>query len=249
MTLQLEKVSFGYTINQLLLKEIDLSLDKGNVYVLMGANGAGKTTLFNIINGYLKKSSGDIKLNNQIIYDLRPYIVNRLGVARTFQDSRLAISLTVKENILLAMKDDPTDYWLKALLPRSFYRLKLDKMEDQMKKILDTFFLKDVADKVASDISYGQQKLLLLACAYANEPTIMLLDEPVSGINREYREQIASLFAVFKNAGMTILMIEHVTDFINLTADYIYFLAGGQLYGYPTLDSFRSDPFVIQSFF
>jgi ABC-type branched-subunit amino acid transport system ATPase component len=249
MSLQLEKVIFGYSADQPVLNGIDLTLEAGKIYVLMGANGAGKSTLFNVINGYLKGATGEIRLNGLPIAGLKPYVISRSGIARTFQDNRLAPSLSVAENILLAMKGDPTDHWLKALLPRSLYRSTFEQMQNRLKVILDTFFLSEAEHQPAGNISYGQQKLLLLACAYANDPSVMLLDEPVSGINIKYREQITGVLRSLKAAGTAILVIEHVTDFIDEIADHIYFLTGGKLRGYDGLNSFRADPFVIQYFF
>lgn len=180
----------------------------------MGANGAGKTTLFNLITGFHQPASGIISFQQQPTIGLATYKINRMGIGRTFQDLRLIAKLTVKENILLAMPDNPTDIWTNALLPEPVFKKQIQQLEHKAEKIIADYFLQDVQHAMADEISFGQQKLLNLACCVANQAQLLLLDEPVAGISPHYREQITILIKQLKQQGKTLLMIEHNTDFI-----------------------------------
>jgi branched-chain amino acid transport system ATP-binding protein len=120
------------------------------------------------------------------------------------------------------MQYNPTDLWLKALLPASLYKHHLQRLENNADNILADFFLQEVQLSPATEISFGQQKLLNLACCVANGSDLLLLDEPVAGISPEYREKITIIIQQLKQAGKTVLMIEHNTDFIENAGDYFF---------------------------
>ncbi len=128
----------------------------------MGGNGAGKTTLFNLITGFIKPQSGEILFRGKNLAHQPPYTFNRQGIGRTFQDLRLITKLTVKKNIILAMQHNPTDNWLHAMLPERFYRSSNKQLAQQADAIIEEYYLGDVKISLAGEISYGQQKLLLL---------------------------------------------------------------------------------------
>jgi ABC-type branched-subunit amino acid transport system ATPase component len=241
VSLQLKNIGFGFNKNTALLKNLTVSLEKGKVYCLMGGNGSGKTTLFNIITGFIKPHNGDIFLDDKQITNKQPYKINREGIGRTFQDIRLIAKLTVKENIVLAMQNNPTDNWLNAMLPKNFNSNKDLALENSADKIIEQFFLNEVSNSLAAEISYGQQKLLSLACCVANGATLLLLDEAVAGIQPEYRNKIAMLIKQLKEQGKTILLIEHNTDFIADVADKIFFLHEGKISTFENMEALRKD--------
>lgn len=214
----------------------------------MGSNGAGKTTLFNLISGFVKPKIGEIFFGKTNITRLPPYRINRLGIGRTFQDLRLVAKLSVKENIVLAMKKNPTDNWLNAMLPENFHRKTNAAQEIKASKIVEQFFLRDVNNFLASEISYGQQKLLSLACCVANGATLLLLDEAVAGIQPEYRNKIAILIKQLKEQGNTILLIEHNPDFIADVADNIFFLHKGVISTFDSMESLKKDKQVMDAY-
>ena len=162
-----------------------MSLEQGKIYALMGDNGSGKTTLLNLISGFLKPQNGQISVHGKPIIGLSPFKINKAGIGRTFQDLRLISKLTVRENILLAIQGNPTDSWYKGTLPASFFLKDLSKYEKTVETILTDFFLSEIKNSLAGEISYGQQKLLNLACCVANGAEILLLDEPVAGMKTE----------------------------------------------------------------
>ncbi len=131
MTLQLQNITFSFSPVTHILKNLSLSLEEKNIYALMGSNGAGKTTLFNLITGFIKPQSGEIFFEKKNIANHQPYKINRLGIGRTFQDLRLITKLSVQENIVLAMQQNPTDNWLNAMLPGNFHRKTNATLEEK----------------------------------------------------------------------------------------------------------------------
>ena len=248
MILLLQNLSFGFTPEKQILKNLSLSLEGNKIYALMGSNGAGKTTLFNLITGFIKPQSGEIFFSNKNLTKQHPHKINRQGIGRTFQNLRLITKLTVKENLVLAMQHNPTDNWLNAMLPKKFHRKanqQLDKMADE---IIELFFLIDVKNSLAAEISYGQQKLLSLACCVANGAMLLLIDEVVAGIQPEYRNKIATLIKQLKEQGKTILLIEHHTDFIADVADKIFFLHEGKISSFDNMETLRKDKHLMEAY-
>lgn len=245
MALRLEHITFGFAPEIQILKDVSLSLEEKKIYALMGTNGAGKTTLFNIISGFIKPQSGEIFFREKNLTHQQPYKINLLGIGRTFQDLRLILKLTVKENIVLAMQQNPTDNWLNAMLPKNIHSKANAALEKKANEIIEHFFLNGVKNSLAAEISYGQQKLLSLACCVANGAMLLLLDEVVAGIQPEYRTMIAMHIKQLKEKGKTILLIEHNTDFIADVADIIFFLHEGKISIFENMETLRKDEKVI----
>lgn len=248
MTLELKHITFGFSQEKQILKDLSLSMEEQKIYALMGSNGAGKTTLFNLITGFLKPQNGEILFNDESITNKQPYKINRQGIGRTFQDLRLITKLTVKENIVLAMKGNPLDKWYNALINFKENPVWNLVEERRPEKIAERFFLTDVLNNLAGEISYGQQKLLSLACCVANGAMLLLLDEAVAGIQPEYRNKIAILIKELKSQGKTILVIEHNTDFIAEVADKIFFLHEGILSSFENMETLRKDKQVMEAY-
>ena len=248
MILQLKHISFSFSPEKQILKDLSLSLEEKRIYALMGSNGAGKTTLFNIISGFIKSQSGEIFFGEKNLTHQQPYKINRQGIGRTFQNLRLITKLSVKENIVLAMQQNPTDNWLNAMLPETFHRYTNKTLDKKANEIVEQFFLSDIKKSLAAEISYGQQKLLSLACSVANGATLLLLDEAVAGIQPEYRNKIAKLIKQLKEQGKTILLIEHNTDFIADVADNIFFLHEGEISTFENMETLRKDKQVMEAY-
>ncbi len=237
--------SFG---DRKILSGLNLELNSGQIYSLMGANGAGKTTLFNILTGFLRADNGTVLFNERNITDCTPIKINRLGITRTFQNLRLIEGLTVKENILLSFKGNKGESIFSALLPQVMLKDYYNSFNINADQIIKQIFLSDVAGNMASEISYGQQKLLTLGCCLANNAKLFLLDEPVAGINPDYRKKIASLLTDIKAKGKTILLIEHNADFINSISDKIFFLSNGKITEFDNYQELKNDSFVQEAY-
>ncbi|GHU88078.1 ABC transporter ATP-binding protein [Bacteroidia bacterium] len=196
------------------LNGINLRLEKGLVYTLKGGNGSGKTTLINIISGFLEPTQGIVAFKGKKIARFAPYRVNRLGIGRTFQDLRLAIQLTVYENILLALE-------------KKMFAYSNKEQEKRIDAILEKVSLSEKRNELAGEISYGQQKLLTIGCCMANNADLLLIDEPVAGIDKDNQLKIISLIHQLKEEGKTILQIEHNNAYIDATSDQIFQLEKG----------------------
>jgi len=246
--LEIKHITFGFSPVKQILKDLSLSLEEKKIYALMGSNGAGKTTLFNLISGFIKPQIGDIIFGEINITHQQPYKINRQGIGRTFQDIRLITKLSVKENIILAMQQNPTDNWVRAILPEKLHRSIILGLEKKADEIVERFFLNDVKNSLASEISYGQQKLLSLACCVSNSAKLLLIDEAVAGIQTEYRNKIAVHIKQLKEEGITILLIEHNTDFIADVADQIFFLHDGVISTFENIETLRNDKQVMEAY-
>ena len=225
-----------------ILSGVNLKLEKGNVSTLMGANGSGKTTLFNIITNFLKADEGTVFFKGKRIDNLSPVTINSLGITRTFQNLRLIEGLTVSENILLAFKGNKGEKIWNALLPEVFLKKQKTYFNKRAKEIIRKVFLDDVAESKAGEISYGQQKLLTLGCCLANEADLLLLDEPVAGINPDYLGKIITLIKDIKEEGKTVLLIEHNADFIEAVSDKLFFLTDGTISTFDDYNQLRNSP-------
>ena len=200
------------------LKGIDLNLMQGRIHTLRGGNGSGKTTLFNIITGFLKPCSGVMKFKGGDIGGQSPHGINRLGIGRTFQDLRLALQMSALENILLAQE-------------RKMFAFASPEHIRRAEAILEHVALSHQRDTPAGELSYGQQKLLTLGCCIANNAELLLIDEPVAGIDKDNFKKITALVRELRDSGKTILQIEHHPGYIEETSDCVYWMEGGRLRG------------------
>ncbi|KGN92340.1 ABC transporter ATP-binding protein [Porphyromonas gulae] len=240
MILQVKHISKAFG-DRHVLNGASLTLGFGQISVLMGANGSGKTTLFNIISGFLKPEAGVVYLDGKQIKSLSPHKIARMGLSRTFQDMRLINNLTVRENVLLSFSQQRGEAWWRVCYPNRDEEQHLGRRADE---ILQTCFIEDVVGSLAGQISYGQQKLLNLACCLANDAPILLLDEPVAGVNPKYRDLLAQVILGLRTSGKALLIIEHNRDFIELVADKILFLNGGKISEYASYKAFRESEIV-----
>jgi len=247
MKLEIKHIEKSFGENQI-LKDISFELEQGKVYVLMGTNGSGKTTLFNILTGFLKPENGKILFNKKSILNKEPYLINTNGISRTFQDLRLIEELNVKENVMLSFKNQEGEKWWKALLPKNNYKTEQIKNTNRTNEILQETFINEVANQKAGEISYGQQKLLTLACCIANNSELFLLDEPVAGVNPIFREKLITVINKLKEKGKTFIIIEHNADFISEIADKILFLNSGIIKEYKSYSAMRNDEQVKEAF-
>lgn len=239
--LKVENLSFGFP-GRKIFDDISFQLQSGIITCLLGGNGSGKTTLFNVITGFLRPAAGIVRFRDVEITKCAPSRISRLGIARTFQDLRLIGKLSVRENLLLSLSTRASEGLMRALFRPEFGNGCDTTNRDKTDMLLSEFFLADVATQPASEISYGQQKLLTLACCAALDADLILLDEPVAGISPEYRERIAERLASLKTTGKTILFIEHQHDFLERVGDHFLFLESGRLHAFETLAALRDAP-------
>lgn len=213
------------------------------ITALIGPNGAGKSTLFNIISGIIKADAGKIVLNNQEITNLSPEKISNLGISRLFQQSRLFPYLTVKENLLLSLDNEDTKFW-KNLLG---YRITKEK-EEKIKNILQIIKLENFENTLTRELSYGQKRLVELARAILNPHSLLMLDEPVAGVNPFLRKEISSLLLSLKKQGETILLIEHDMNFTLAIANEVIVMDEGKVIASGNPIKIKNNPQVLEAY-
>lgn len=247
MKLTIEHIAKWYGDNHV-LNDVSFEVTEGKVSVLMGTNGAGKTTLFNIISGFIKQDKGNVKIDNKLVNKSKPYERKRKGIGRTFQDMRLVGELTVKENVMLAFPEQQGEKWWRTLLLSKSVNQEQKSNSQIADALIHTCFINDIVESKANEISYGQQKLLNLACCLASGASVLLLDEPVAGVNPVFREKLATIVKKMKAQGKALLVIEHNVDFIEAVADEILFLHNGVTRRYGSYQEFKESPEVLNAY-
>ncbi len=237
--------SFG---EQKVLQGLNMSIEQGKIYTMVGGNGTGKTTLFNLITGFLQPDNGEIWYNNKRLDNHSPVSINTKGITRTFQDLRIINQLTVKENILLSFKNNPGEKILNSFLPNRVFEKQYSDFSEKADHILSKVHLKEVENNLAGEISFGQQKLLTVGCCISNDAQLLLLDEPVAGIDKDNYTRIYNLITELKNEGRTILQIEHNHKFVETLSDRIWFLNAGKALHFENYKSFINDQAVKETY-
>ncbi len=222
--------------------DISMSVQQGSIVGLIGPNGSGKTTLFNSIVGTHPIDKGSIKFNGTEVSQLPIPVVAKLGLLRTFQQTRIYGKLNCIDNMLISHKTD------KEGLLSVFSKIPKE-LNDKAENLLNFVGLYQKRKLRAGDLSFGQQKLLELAMALMNEPKMLLLDEPTAGINPTLINGIIDrLIKVNKEFGITLLVIEHNMRVIMSLAQNIFCLAHGQLLANGTPEEIKNDKRVIDAY-
>lgn len=230
------------------LVDFSCTLEKGEILGLIGPNGAGKTTLFNVLTGFIPSDSGRISFCNVDLHNKHAYRIANLGVARTFQNLRFIRQITVLENVLLSFRNQPGE----SLLNTFFWATKTKKVEVKNKdaacSVLEKVGLAEKINVLASDLSYGQQKLLSLVCCLVSEANLLLLDEPIAGIAPVMIEQILSILTDLPKQGKSIIIIEHNLEAVIQVCDRVIFMDAGKKICEGTPEEVHHDPRVIEAY-
>ena len=222
--------------------KISLDVSAGQVTGLIGPNGSGKTTLFNSIVGYHPIDEGSIKFEGEEISNLRVQKIARLGMLRTFQQTRIYSKMDCVKNMLISMPHRTETY---SSMFRPYPAESIEKSE----QLLEFVGLYAKRHLISGDLSFGQQKLLEFAMALMNEPKILLLDEPTAGINPTLiNGLIDRLQRATTELGITLFVIEHNMPVIMSLADNVYCLANGRLLAHGTPDEIQNDDRVIEAY-
>jgi branched-chain amino acid transport system ATP-binding protein len=220
-----------------------------SITALIGPNGAGKTTLFNVITGFYRGDAGAITFAGRPILGRPPYAIARLGMVRTFQITKALARMPVIDNMMLAASDQPGEKLRNFLFRPAASGRRERQVREQAMELLDVFDLVRLADEYAGTLSGGQRKLLELARALMTEPRMLLLDEPMAGINptlgRRLLEHMQSLRA---DQGVTFLFVEHDMEVVMGHADRVIVMAEGRVIADGPPDEIRSDQRVIDAY-
>ncbi|TGE32175.1 ABC transporter ATP-binding protein [Desulfosporosinus sp. Sb-LF] len=192
------------------VKDFNLDLNKGEIVALIGPNGAGKTTAFNMITGVYAPTMGRISYLDKDITGLRPDLITKRGIARTFQNIRLFKDLTVLDNVLIANHLHLKSNFLEATLKLPRYRREEKEILEKSLKLLDKVGLLDAQKEKSSSLPYGKQRRLEIARALATNPEVLLLDEPAAGMNPKETDDLTAFIRQIRDEfKLSIFMIEH----------------------------------------
>ena len=226
----------------------ELRFNNGELTSIIGPNGAGKTTFFDLISGFQNSDSGDIYLKDKDVSNSQPYKIARMGMVRTFQLTKVFDRMTVLENLLFSGSEVNNDSLIKSVIKSKSQRKYEENLKDKAKNILEELNILHMADSYARELSGGQKKLLELARSIINEPEILLLDEPLAGVNPKLADDILSLIKKLSNEGITILMVEHNIEAVMKISERIVVLAEGSLIADGNPNEIRTDRNVIAAY-
>lgn len=235
------------------VSNINMEIEKGSLVGLIGPNGAGKTTLFNLLTGVYEPSEGLVELivdgKKKQIGGLPPYKITSLGLARTFQNIRLFKTMTVLENVKLAMHQN-AGYGLPSALMRTgrFYNAER-WIEEKACEYLQEVGLYRKRYELATSLPYGEQRRLEIARALATEPVVLFLDEPAAGMNPQETDELTALIErLRKKYGLTIVLIEHDMSLVMTLCEKIFVLNYGKLIAQGTPEEIKNNEFVISAY-
>tara|TARA_B100000902_G_scaffold198701_1_gene189536 strand:+ start:675 stop:1445 length:771 start_codon:yes stop_codon:yes gene_type:complete len=226
----------------------DLSFKEGELTSIIGPNGAGKTTFFDLISGFQNADSGSIFLKDKDISNAQPYKIARMGMVRTFQLTKVFDRMTVMENLLFSGSNIKNDSFLRSFIKLNSQKLYENSLREKANEIMNDLNIGHMANSYARELSGGQKKLLELARSIINEPEILLLDEPLAGVNPKLAEDILSLITKLSDSGITIIMVEHNIEAVMKISERIVVLAEGSLIADGIPNEIRTDSNVIEAY-
>lgn len=228
---------------------LSMQLKEGELVGLIGPNGAGKTTVFNLIMGYLKPTQGKIIFQKQEINGLKPNAINRLGIARTFQNIRLFQDLLVIDNVMISFHGRLRSSFIGAVLRTPVYNREESEMYEGALKLLEQVRLDELAEQPAGTLAYGQQRRLEIARALATNPKLLLLDEPAAGMNIQETQELMEFILQLKNdLNLTIFLIEHDMKLVMGICQRLYVLDHGVLIAEGSCREIQNNEKVISAY-
>ncbi|MEW6327757.1 MAG: ABC transporter ATP-binding protein [Thermodesulfobacteriota bacterium] len=231
------------------VSDFSLTTKEGDLIGLIGPNGAGKTTVFNMITGRLLPTEGKIYFRGEDITGTPSHIINARGIARTFQNIRLFNDLTVLENVVIGYHGRLHSSFLEAIFRLPRYKSEEKKMRSMARELLAEVQLDNVADEKAGTLAYGQQRKLEIARALATNPRLLLLDEPVAGMNpRETGDMMDFINSIHEAYGLAIILIEHDMRFVMGLCEHLVVLDHGVTIATGTPSEIQNHPQVIEAY-
>ena len=231
------------------LAGVDLDVRRGSITALIGPNGAGKTTLFNAVSGFYRAERGAVLFDGQPLLGRSPHAIARLGMARTFQLTKTLAAMPVLDNMMLAAPDQPGERLANVLLRPRRWRAREDQVRARALGLLETFDLRALAHDYAGTLSGGQRKLLELARVLMLEPRLILLDEPMAGINPTLaRRLLEHIHALRESEGVSFFFIEHDMEVVMGQSDRVIVMSQGRVIADGRPDEVSRDARVIDAY-
>lgn len=230
------------------LQDVSFRIDPGRITALIGPNGAGKSTLINCISGVDRAESGSILLEKRPIAALPAHEIAALGVARTFQNLKLFARLSVLDNVLTGLTVSAERSFVVSMLRLPALRHQERQLRLRALEALDDFGLAQKAHWPASALSYGEKKRVEMARAFVGDPRLVLLDEPVAGLNTDETARIARHIRRQRSTGYTMLLVEHDMELVMEVADWVVVLDSGRCIACGKPEEIRSNPLVLEAY-
>jgi branched-chain amino acid transport system ATP-binding protein len=230
------------------LQDVSFRIDPGRVTALIGPNGAGKSTLINCISGVASSQKGSILLEQRPVETLPAHAIAALGIARTFQNLKLFARLSVLDNVLTGLTVAAERSFIVSMLRLPALRHQERQLRLRALEALDDFGLAHKAHWPAASLSYGEKKRVELARAFVSNPRLVLLDEPVAGLNTEETAQITRHIRRQRSAGHTMLLVEHDMEMVMDVADQVVVLDSGRCIACGRPEEVRSNPLVLEAY-
>jgi ABC-type branched-subunit amino acid transport system ATPase component len=224
-------------------------VSEGSITALIGPNGAGKTTLFNVVTGFYRGDRGSVRFDGRQVFRHPPYEIANLGMVRTFQITKALAAMPVIDNMMLAAPDQPGERFRNLILRPGAVRTREREVREQALELLEIFNLDKLADEYAGTLSGGQRKLLELARALMTRPRLLLLDEPMAGINPTLgRRLLDHMQRLRREEGVTFLFIEHDMEVVMGHSDRVVVMAEGRVIASGEPEEVRANRAVIDAY-
>ena len=224
-----------------------VEVQRGSITALIGPNGAGKTTLFNLLTGFDEPDSGTWKFDGQALDKVVAHKTAKMGMVRTFQLTKSLTKMSVIENMKLGATAQRGERWWNGLLPFT-WRSEERAIEARAEELLGRFKLTHMRDEYAGTLSGGQRKLLEMSRALMTNPKLVMLDEPMAGVNPALKQSLNQHIKGLRDEGMTVLFVEHDMDMVHDISDWVIVMAEGQIIAEGTPDQISSNPAVIDAY-
>ena len=222
-------------------------VQKGSITALIGPNGAGKTTFFNLLTGFDQPNSGDWNFNGKAMNGVASHRTAALGMVRTFQLTKSLTKLSVIENMRLGATDQKGEKWWNGLFA-AVWKGQEAEITKRADELLARFKMDHMRDEYAGSLSGGQRKLLEMARALMTNPTLVMLDEPMAGVNPALKQSLNQHIRGLRDDGMTVLFVEHDMDMVHDVSDWVIVMAEGRIIAEGTPDDISSNPAVIDAY-